>query len=108
MPPPLLVPEIQRSVPLVLVALLGLPPLIASVNAVVVSTFPDESTRPITRLTAAEVDVVMLAVPTPASYPGTTRKLPSAERVKKPSEVAVPLAVNLLLAPLTDVGSGID
>ena len=40
MPPALLVPEIQRSVPLVDAALRGLPPLMASVRAVVVSIAP--------------------------------------------------------------------
>jgi hypothetical protein len=40
MPPPVLVPDSQRSVPFVLAALRGLPPLIASVRAVEVSTAP--------------------------------------------------------------------
>jgi hypothetical protein len=69
----LLVPEIQRSVPLVLVAPRGLPPEIASDRAVEVSIDPAEFTLPITRFTVAEVEVVMLVPPTTASYPGTIK-----------------------------------
>src|SRR3954452_1810228 len=108
MPPPPLVPEIHRSVPFVLTALRGLPPLIASVSAVVASRTPAASTRAITRLIDADVDVVMLAVPTAASYPVATRNRPSADRVSNPSDVAVPLAVSRWFAPATVVGSGID
>jgi hypothetical protein len=50
----------------------------------------------------------MLAVPTAASYPATAIYCPSAERERKPSEVAVPETVNLRLLPLTAVGSAMD
>jgi hypothetical protein len=35
-------------------------------------------------------------------------KLPSLERVRRPSDVADPLAVSLLFEPFTTVGIGID
>jgi hypothetical protein len=60
-------PSIHMSVPLVLTELRGLPPLIASVSAVVVSTAPLESTRAMTRLMIADVELVMFAVPGSAS-----------------------------------------
>ena len=95
-------------VPSVLDAPRGLPPLIASVKAVVVSTDPAASMRPTTRLTDEEVDEVILAIPMAASYPGTIRYCPSTERVINPSDIAVPLAVNRLREPLTAVGRLMD
>src|ERR1044072_4598730 len=82
MPPPPLVPEIHKSVPLVLAALRGLPALIASVSAVVVSTVPEALTRAITRLIAADVVAAGEVVATGASYPASTRYWPSADRVR--------------------------
>src|SRR6266852_5358976 len=105
---PAVEPSIHISVPLVLAALRGLPALIASDSAVVVSTEPLESTRAMTRLTLAEVELVILAVAKAASYPGAIRYLPSADLVINPSLVAVPLAVNLLFEALTTVGIAID
>src|SRR6266849_8900079 len=105
---PAVEPSIHISVPLVLAALRGLPALIASDSAVVVSTAPVESTRAMTRLTLAEVELVILAVAKAASYPGAIRYLPSADLVINPSLVAVPLAVNLLFEALTTVGIAID
>jgi hypothetical protein len=84
-----------------------LPLLMASVSAVVVSTLPLPSTRAITRLTADEVDVVTLAA-SAASYPAAVKYFPSEERVNSPSEVAVPLPVNLLFDPIVTVGIAID
>src|SRR5262249_28303813 len=100
--------EIHRSVPLVLAALRGLPPLIASASAVLVSTTPAASTRPTTRLIAAHAELVMPAVPGAASYPVASRYRPSLERVSRPSDVALPLAVSRRFAPDALVGSGID
>src|SRR5438477_10800133 len=101
-------PSIHKSVPLVLMALRGLLPVAASDSAVVVSTAPLESTRAITRLTVAELEVVMPVAAKAASYPGALRYLPSVDRVINPSLVAVPLAVSLLFDPLTTVGIAID
>jgi hypothetical protein len=60
--PPVL-PVIHRSSPSVLTAPRGLPPLAASVRAVVVSMVPVGSARPMTRLMAVDVEPVILAVP---------------------------------------------
>src|SRR5947209_440843 len=109
---PLTEPSIHKSIPLVLTALRGLPalvlPLVMSESAVVVSTMPLESTRAITRLIELEPEVVILAVPTSASYPVAVKYRPSLDKVIKPSLVPVPLAVSLLFEPLTAVGIGID
>jgi len=53
--------------PSVLVALRGELPVAASFTDVDVSTLPDESTRPMTRLIDDEAEVVMFAVSTGAS-----------------------------------------
>src|ERR1700720_2199047 len=107
---PLTEPSIHKSVPLVLVALRGLPALVAliSASAVVVSTMLLASTRAITRLTVEEGEVVILAVPSAASYPVAVRYRPSADKVINPSLVAVALAVSLLFDPTTVVGIAID
>src|SRR5438309_1567721 len=100
-------PSIHNFVPLVLTAPRGFDPVAASVNAVVVSTVPLASTRAIIRLTVEELEEVMLAVPGAASYPVAVKYRPSVERANSPSDVADPLAVNVLLLPLAAVGSAI-
>src|SRR5438045_4087636 len=56
-------PVAHRSVPLVLTALRTLAPVDKSVNAVLVSMFPLESTRPMTRGNVLDELVVRLVAP---------------------------------------------
>jgi hypothetical protein len=64
---PSLLPDIHIVVPSLLTTLRMLPVLKALVSAVVVLMLPAASTRPMTRLIAAEVEPVMAAVPSAAS-----------------------------------------
>src|SRR5262245_3446629 len=93
------------SVPLVLAALRMLFWLKAAVKTVLESIVAPASTRPTTRLTVPDEVPAMPAGPVAALYPGRTRNWPSLERVRKPSEVAVPLDVRARF-PLPDTVAG--
>src|SRR6266404_2115342 len=102
-------PSIHRSFPVVLIALRTLAPVDASDSAVVVSMEALPLTRAMTRLMDADDEVVRLTTPpSAASYPVARRKLPSADRVRSPSDEEVPLAISLLFEPLTTVGKATD
>jgi hypothetical protein len=69
---------------------------------------PAAFTMPTTRFVAADVVAATLAVPTSASYPVNVKKLPSGDRMRRPSDVDDPAVVSLRFAPLTAVGIKTD
>jgi hypothetical protein len=84
-------------------------PVEKSESAVVVSILRDESTRPTTRGTELEaVPGSETLPPVAAPYPVRTRYFPSVERLRSPSDVAVPLEISGMFEPLADVGMATD
>src|SRR4051794_1761828 len=77
-------------------------------NAFDVLTLPAASITPNVRLVAVGDVVPTLATPVPELYPGTTRLVPDAARVKKPGVAELPASVSAKLLPLTAVGRAID
>src|SRR5262245_51052488 len=102
------VPDVQKRWPSSLTTARGLPPSYVPVNAVLVSTAPEKSMRPITRGVVAEDVLATAASPGGVPYPISVRYKPFVDTFRKPSDVALPEFVSGWFAPAAAVGIGID
>src|SRR5580692_3160221 len=100
-------PPSQRFTPSGLATLLGLLPVAKFDGEVDVSICPDALIRPTTRGTD-EPDSDPASTPSVSAYPVSSRYCPLVLRLRRPSELAVPLAMSGSWLPFAVVGSAID